>query len=247
VITKFTRLADQADPDDPRLSANGVVDQFRSAFSLPGAQERARTAETSVEQLTPIEEIMKRFVHVIVAGALITGATGSAAFANPTDEPYYPVEQDGAEVSSDVVAPGDAVTVSFGGFKPYSIVTISLEQISGGTALGSSIGPIMLSSSSAKTVTEKADGEGVVTLDLTLPTGGTYSVRAAGIDPSGAPRALSTEVVAAVSDAGSSISAGEPGEGSSAALALALGAGFVVTAAGAAIVVRRGSRKPQAS
>lgn len=190
---------------------------------------------------------MTSFVHVVVAGALITGATGSAAFASPTEEPYWPADKDGVEVSSEVVAPGDTVTVSFAGFKPYSMVTISLEQLEGGTALGTSLGPILLSSSSSRTVTEQADGEGVVRLDLTLPEGGTYSVRAEGVDPSGAQHALSTQVVAVVSDAGSSISAAVPGRGSALPVALALGAGFVVTAAAAGLIVRRRSREPQPS
>lgn len=187
---------------------------------------------------------MKRFVHVVVAGAVIAGASGSAALASTTDDPYWPVEKNSVETSSDVVEPGQAVSVSFSGFEPYSMVTISLDQIESATAMVTSVGPMVLSSSTSKTVTERADGEGVVRLDVTLPEGGTYTVRAEGVDPSGAPRVLSAKVEAA-SDAGSSIAAAEPGEGSSSALLLALGAGFVVTAAGTAVVVRRRSREPQ--
>jgi hypothetical protein len=206
--------------------------------------------EVGVKQVHTTEEIMKRIVHVVVAGAFIAGATGSAAFASPT-EPYWPVEQDGGHVSSDVVAPGEAVTVSFGGFQPYSTVTISLKQVTPATSLGSattlgtSVGPIALASSSSKTVTEQADGEGFVRLDVTLPESGTYTVRAEGVDPSGAQRSVSTRVTATGNDAGSSVSPAQPGDGTGSAVVLALGAGFVVTAAGTALVVRRRTREPQ--
>jgi hypothetical protein len=208
-------------------------------------------AEVGVKQVHTTEEIMKRIVHVVVAGAFIAGATGSAAFASPTEQPYWPVEQDGGHVSAEIVAPGEAVTVTFGGFQPNSTVTISLKQLTSATALGSattlgtSVGPIALASSSSKTVTEQADGEGFVRLDVTLPESGTYTVRAEGVDPSGAQRSVSTRVTAAVNDAGSSISPAEPGDGTGSALVLALGTGFVVTAAGTALVVRRRTREPQ--
>jgi hypothetical protein len=194
-----------------------------------------------------MEEIMKRYVQVFVAGAMIAGATGSTAFASTTEEPYWPVERNSVETSSDVVAPGEAVSVSFSGFDPYSMVTIRLDQVESATAMATSVGPIVLSSSTSTTSTEQADGEGVVRLDVTLPEDGTYTVRADGVDPSGAPRVLSARVEAAASDAGNSISAATPGGGPNSALLLALGAGFVVTAAGTALVIRRRSSEPQAS
>lgn len=189
---------------------------------------------------------MTRFVHALIAGVVIAGATGSAAFAGTTEKPYWPMDNNSVETSSDLVAPGEAVTVSFSGFEPFSMVTITLEQTESATAMGSSVGPLVLSASSSKTFTEQADGQGVVRLDVTLPEGGTYTVQAEGVDPSGAPRVLSTQVEAAARDAGSA-SGATPDGGPSPVLLLALGAAFAATAAGATLVVRRRSPEPQPS
>ncbi len=178
---------------------------------------------------------MKRFVPALVASVILTGATGSTALA-ATDQPYFPVGKDGVEVSSTRVAPGQAVTVTFGGFKPYSVVTITVDLVSEARALSTSAGDIELMA--AQSYTRTADGRGVVTLEIPLNEAGTYNVGASGIDPSGKPRNVSTEVVAALKSAGTGNGAGSSSEDGATAV-LALAAGLTATAAGAGYAARR--------
>jgi hypothetical protein len=193
---------------------------------------------------TSNEVVMKHVVHAVAAAVLLAGAGATPALAG-SQEPYWPTAGSGAQKSAERVTPGGSVTVTFGGFKPLSTVTIVVRQVSGKKTVQTSLGALTPMSAGAREFTEQADAQGVVTLDVTLEERGVYRVEAEGVDASGAPRMLSTQVVAAPPAAGSSSSAAQPADGDS-GLVTALGVGAVLAVAGTGVVVRRRTRAVQA-
>ena len=187
---------------------------------------------------------MNRVVHAVTAAVLLAGAGAGPALA-ASQQPYWPTGEQQVRVSAERVDPGGKVTVSFGGFKPLSMVTIVLQKLDGSAPVQTSLGPLRPMSSGEGVITRQADQMGVVTVDVTLPEAGVYRVEAEGVDPSGTPRTVATEVVAAPASAGSSAAGASAGEGGN-GVATALGVGAVLALAGGGVVLHRRIRPAQA-
>lgn len=174
-------------------------------------------------------------IRRVLTGAVL-GLAGSALLALPAAAvapaaPYGPDPTPGnLGTSSTTVEPGEAVTISGGGFQPGSTVTITVtvtaagfgrfETDSGPAPMGS-----LLAAGTTRTVapsvqrfaaqTVPVNADGSFTASVVLTQAGTNVITATGIDPAGNTRTLTTIVfVAAAGGGGDGSGDGSSGGGS---------------------------------
>lgn len=108
----------------------------------------------------------------------LLGALG-LALAAPAAAQQYPPSEEALAISTSEASPGEAVTVSGGGFAAGSNVTITFEST-----------PVVVGIT-------RADGAGRFTTQVRIPldaTPGMHTLRATGVDPAGHPRVLATAI-----------------------------------------------------
>lgn len=151
------------------------------------------------------------------AGALTLVALPSVAMAY--DAPGY-----GTTLTDSTPASGQAFTVTTDGSVAGQQMTLTI------TSNPASIGNDKIQVAGTKALAKTADGSGNASWNVTLTAAGTYTLRVT--DPSGA--LLGDEVVTVAAAPGSELS--ETGFN---AMELGLGAGALILAGGAAVVVAR--------
>lgn len=187
--------------------------RFRLNRALPSGRLRGDFARRTVA------------VAVVAAGAAASALVGGHALAQSVDcgpgsaGSVYPVTDCMALTSTNVISLGGQLTVSGGGFRPVSPVSVQLHSDT--VTLGS------LTSNSAGSV------DGAVTIPPSVPAG-SHELDLSGVNPDGTPRVLTASVRI---EAAASTSSGLSGW-------FWFGIGMLVLALlGIALVVARGSRR----
>jgi LPXTG-motif cell wall-anchored protein len=166
-------------------------------------------------------------IRRVLAGAVL-GLAGSALLALPAAaapaDPYGPDPTPGnLGTSATTVQPGEAVTVSGGGFRPGSTVTITVTVANAGFGRsGADAAPApmgsLLAAGTTRTVaapvqrfaaqTASVNAAGRFIASVVLTQAGTNVISATGIDPAGRTRTLTTVVFV-----GTAGGVGGPGSG----------------------------------
>jgi hypothetical protein len=172
---------------------------------------------------------------VVGAGLVLTGPAALAA-------PVYPPGAPTIGLSADVVAAGQAITVTGHGFAPLSAV---IESWTGAGSLGLAASSLPFGARSLS-----ADAVGAVTSTITFTTAGTHVVTLAGKSAAGAPVSLSATVTvrAAAAAAAGTAAAGSDLPRTGFPLAeLLLGALGLVLLGGLVVAVVRQRRRTTAT
>lgn len=128
----------------------------------------------------------------LVASLVVAGALALA----PVAAQAYPVEPPAAPVVSGTAAPGATITVTFSGFEPGEMVTVTMT---GENAAAGDLASIvrLAVTSEVETYTAAADGTVFVTATLPADASGQYTITAVG-----AESALSQTATVTVAAAG---------------------------------------------
>lgn len=126
----------------------------------------------------------KTLASLALAGVLTLSVGAVAAQAAPE----YPAPSPGATISDSVIAPGQVVIYTAGGFDPFETVIINIVQTStiAGGAIGSLGGgvsasmPLIIQPATPTSITTQADAKGFISVEVPLDMTGTFSISATG-------------------------------------------------------------------
>jgi LPXTG-motif cell wall-anchored protein len=198
---------------------------------------------------------MKKTLAALALVGSIALVGAGPAMAQPVP---YPAPTADANVSDGTVAPGETFNFILTGFGPFESITITITltgtpqavgNVSGGASMAAPVKVILPLAPASQTFNVTADGNGSVSVPLTLTEAGTYTLTAVGTS---GKTVSSTVTVDAAAGAGSGLAntgaaplantgAGLANTGADSGLVLwtLVGAGALAAGAASVAVVRR--------